>query len=520
MVFTPQPVGKYHVLAQVNLTGKTLYYADENLSMSDGKFYEGRLSVSSLQRAFSSFTEPKQRQSTLDITLLDADKSIRQLLDDYTWGNREIVIYIGTGRDLDDYSIDFHGYVKFPGGISYDRDEVHIRLRDVRNKDVITLPVNNFWTLNYPNLQDGLEGKPIPIAYGDWTTTWVLVTCIDTTVNEFKIADHPIKSLYAVAKNGSPATPTDVDLENATFRISSYDPENDEVAAKFEGRKDSESNLLMNPAWVEKDLLTSYVGVEEANIDTDSFNELAIEVEDFRCRRIIDTEISSDTLIEELNIECMIDQIILNDKYVVKSRMPSPLFDRVFDEMQIAPKSFWVDSDPEKLFTNRIKCRCKYDPRLEEYTKFLQVDNVPSQTEMQQVVSRTIEFNWLYDLGNADVIAQHLILLYAKEIGVIKVTVLGDGILTQLADRLGVTYSNFVERPIVVREISKHYKTMSCTIFGYDEVKHVLPGYWSPEDAPNYDDATAEERATLGFWTNDDGEAHPEDPDSVVSHWW
>ncbi|GAF78507.1 unnamed protein product, partial [marine sediment metagenome] len=58
MGLTPTAIGEYHVLAVVELTGLTLYYANDSLSMSDGNYYEGRLKSSALQRAFSSFTEP------------------------------------------------------------------------------------------------------------------------------------------------------------------------------------------------------------------------------------------------------------------------------------------------------------------------------------------------------------------------------------------------------------------------------------------------------------------------------
>jgi hypothetical protein len=227
MTLAITPIGKYHVLAKIELTGLTLYYADTNISMSDGNYYDGRLSVSTLQRAFSSFTQPKQRDSTLTITLQDADMTIKNLLENYTWGNRDVKIYLGKGTDLDDYIIDFHGVVKFPGGVEFDREEVRIELRDIRNRDEVTLPKNKFWTSNYPNLEDAAEGKPIPIAYGDFTSieSWVRVYCIDTETLTFKICDHWIESISAVSKNGETDTEyTDPDLNNATFVLIDEEP--------------------------------------------------------------------------------------------------------------------------------------------------------------------------------------------------------------------------------------------------------------------------------------------------------
>jgi len=502
--------------------GKTFYYADKSMSMSDGNYYDGRLSVSTLQRAFSSFTAPKQRHSTLTITLKDADLTVRELLDLYTWGNREVKVYVGKGRNLDDYSIDFHGIIKIPGGISFDRKEVFIKLRDVRNSDELMLPINKYWTTDYPNLEEKAEGKPIPIAYGDYSSMWIDVYCIDTTAKKFKIADHAIKSIENVTKNGEVGTSwSSPNLTDATFILDEeYDPDNDTVGVKFKGKVDGESNLIEKPIDILEDLLKNYVAVSDENIDQDSFDELNIETGDVRCRRYIADEISSNTLMEELAIENMFDLFIENDKYTARSRMPKIQVDATYDNISIMPDSMRVDSDPEGLYANQIKCNYRYDQLQDKYMRHSQEDNVIEQDRIGQVIPRTINFNWLWVDSDVHALAMHLIMLYSREINVIKFTALGDGILTKLADRVGLTFANYVGRPLVVREISKHFNTMSCTIFGYDEVKHVLPGYITANDAPDYDDATLEERATMGFLTDDDGEAKPGDEDSKVSHIW
>lgn len=517
MTFTPTPVGAFHVLVTIELTGKALYYADVNMSMSDGNFYEGRLSVSSLQRAFSSFTEPKQRQSTLTITLKDADLTIRQLLDDYTWGNRHVKVYIGKGRDINDYSIDFHGIIKFPGGIEFDRKEVRIKLRDARNKDVVMLPINKYWESNYPNLEDGAEGNPIPIVYGDFSDMEVPATCINTSINEFKIADHSIYDIVQVYKNGGAVSHSNEDLENATFRISSYDPDNDTVTVKLIGKIEG---YVGGPTGIIEDILENYLEVSADNIDYTSFTELDAETGDMKCRRYIGDELSSNTLLEELAIECLFDIFIDNDKYTVRSRRPTTLIDSTFDTMTIAPNSLNVEGDPENLYNNRIKCNYVYDPVEEKFWSVHEANQTTEQERVQQTITRNIDFNWLYEYDDVFAVAEHLILLYSHEINVIKFTAYGEGILIKLADRVGLTFAHYEDRPLLVREITKNFNNMSCTIYGYDSIQHVLPGYWADDDAPNYDNATEEQRKSFGFWTNDDGEAKTGDEDSKVSHWW
>jgi len=516
MTFVPSHSGEYHVLAVIMLTGMTLRYADTSMSMSDGYYYDGRLSASALSRAFSSFTEPRQRQSTLTITLRDEDLTIRQYLDQYVWGNRQVKIYIGRGRNLADYTLEFDGKIKFPDGISFDRREVQIELRDARNTDWVMLPPNKFWKETYPNLEEAAEGQPIPIAYGDWSDRPVPVRCIDTTTNEFKICDHAIFAIDRVYKNTTPISHTDEDLTLATFRIADYDPTSDVVTVAFQGRMSGAAY----PGDVLTDLLAIWENVPHDNIDWTAIAELNVEYHDFQVRRYINEEISSNTLIEELAIECGFDVYIINGQYTARSRRPKIETDYDFDEISIVPDSLKVEADPESLYANRIDCYYKYSPEARDFLSKGREDNKSEQTRLGQIIPRTINFYWLYLTSNVFTVAQHLIMLYSREINVIQVTALGDGILVQLGDRVGITVGHYAGRPLMVREVTKHFSDMSCTLYGYDMIKHVLPGYWTDDTAPNFENATPAEKAVQGFWTDDDGYADPGNEDSIISAWW
>jgi len=200
--------------------------------------------------------------------------------------------------------------------------------------------------------------------------------------------------------------------------------------------------------------------------------------------------------------------------------MPKLEIDRTFNEIEILPGTLRVESDPEGLYANQIKCNYKHDPVNDTYLGYDLSNNTDAQDDVLQVIPRTINFNWLYLTDDVHAVAMHLIILYSHEIDVIKFTAVGEGILSQLADRVGLTFAHYEGRPLHVRELSKHFNTMSCTLYGYDSIKHVLPGYWTDDDAPNYEDATAEQRASMGFWTDDNGYAREGDPDTKVSHWW
>jgi hypothetical protein len=366
-------------------------------------------------------------------------------------------------------------------------------------------------------------------VYGDWSDTHLPCVCVDTTTKTFKFADHGVFSIDQVYKNGDAITSNYRDLTEATFRISeSYTPGTDVITVKAKGRNAAGPALLENPVDILRDIQEEYVGIDSGDIDSTTYGELETELSDFECRRYIDEDISSNTLIDELAIECMFDLFIVGDKYKVRSRIPKLIIDREFDDTEVVADSMHYEADPEELYANRIKCEYNYghdydyDNDVDEwlFQAILQVDNSKAQTDYGVVIPRTIQFKWLYLETNVDTIAQHLVLLYAHEIGVIKFTSLGNGILTELSDRVSLTHANFSERPLHVREYGKHYNTMTCTIWAYDSIKHVLPGYWTADGAPDYDSSTDEQRATQGYWTDDDGYAKTGDEDSKVSHWW
>ncbi len=520
MAYTPQPAEETHVLVVIELDGLTLRYADANLSMSDGNYYEGRAEVQQLHRAFGSVTEPKQNESMLTVVLKDPDRTVRALAGSYVWGMRRVKVYAGAGRDISNYTLDFDGLVKFPGGITYDDRAVTVRLRDRRNSEWVMLPVNKFWSTTYPNLADSASGTPIPIVYGDWSDTAIPAICVDTTVNEFKIADHAIYDITQVYRNGAAVSHTNEDLTNATFRIANYDPLTDVVTVKMKGRVDDGGNLITHPVDVLTDIQEKYAGIAAADIDTASYAALKAEMGAMKVRSYLSEERSSNTIINELANECTFDVFVSDGLYTVRGREPSQQYDTVFDETNIARGSFAVEYDPEGLYANRIKGSYAYNPSTGGYAGHSQEDNVPAQTQLGQVVSRTMTFRWLYEETDAETAMQRELLLYSQEVRTVRFTGLGEGILVGIGDRAALTYGDFDLRPLHVRAVDKRYGRRSCDVTADDTFSYARPGYITADDAPNYADATDDQRAAQGFFTDDDGYAEPGAEESACSHVW
>jgi hypothetical protein len=152
-------------------------------------------------------------------------------------------------------------------------------------------------------------------------------------------------------------------------------------------------DLLENPIDILTDLQVNYIGIDAESLDSEAYENARVEFSGAKCRRFIGADISTDTLIEELAIETIFDLFIVDNKYTVRSRMPWVTIDASFDEVSIKPESLRVDSDPEGLYANRIKCNYRYDPRMRNNRS---ITGTIRRTEPVQSGRAHIDFKCLY----------------------------------------------------------------------------------------------------------------------------
>jgi hypothetical protein len=535
-----------HVLVKIELTGKTLYYADRNLTMSDGIFYEGRAKVSALNVAFNSLTEPKMRQVSVTIMLDNRGEELNDLLEDYQWGNRSVSVYIGEGRDLSNYSLDFQGKVRFPDGITFDSDMVKVAVRDRRTYEYEMIPAGTFTATLYPNMEEKSKNFSIPIVYGDWTDgdESCPAVCVDTTVNEFKICAHAILSISQVYKNGTAVSHTNEDLTNAKFRIGSYDPVVDVVTVKFEGKKNAGGALIVHPVDMIEDMLTDYVSIDSGDIDSTSFSDAkAASGSEMKARRFIRDERSTNTLIMEIANEVGLDLYIRDGDYTLRYREPSVDVDSYFDETDIVQNSFSVQIDPDRLYLNRIRGRYRYDPGEEKYIELYIQEDTAEQADALQTVYRKVDFEWLYRDMDVQAIIQRLLLLYKSQPEVVEVALKYRGLLKFIADQVGLTFSKYTQQPMQIREFSKDFASGTNRVTLWEVLSFVKIGHWT-EDSPVFPQTVMDDgawsgsssgetwdktwpanmktyaRSHWGYWTDDNGYIDPTDPDSLTLSMW
>jgi hypothetical protein len=192
----------------------------------------------------------------------------------YLWHNMDMrILYGAQGSTYDEFGLIYTGQTRNPRvGDSY----ASLQVVDNRILTYQEIPAEKYWTSNYPNLEDGATGVPIPLIYG--TVTDIPPTCIDTTTYKYKVANHALEDITAVYKDGTALTITvdyTVDLANGEFTLTA-DPGDGFITCDVEGKKcDMEDGTFSeNVADIAYDILVNYLGIDKTKIDHESFLDL------------------------------------------------------------------------------------------------------------------------------------------------------------------------------------------------------------------------------------------------------
>ncbi len=525
MAFDPTAttIDGFHVLCEISLTGKTLRFADDHLSMSDNNFYDGRLKSGEVRAKFASLLESKQKIEDFNITLDNRDLGLDNDVAGYEWGNKAVVVKVGFGRDLTNYDTVWQGLTRYPKTMSHGDREIKLRCVSNMSRDYRTLPINKLWVSNYPNLESGLEGTPIPIVYGNFDSTHTCPAyCIDTafggaTKKQFIIADHQINDITQVYVDGLPIAHGDEDLANAKFSLTNaqYTENVNVCTVDVEGTEEG-AGIMENPGDILEDLLTTWCGAAGGDLDAAVFASLVTDTADLTLRRWIGVETSANILVGEILLECGIDMSMRSGKYYPVLFVPD--IDAASDEftdLDIVQGSFSATYDPENVTCNRLKGKFGLNPSGGEYTDEDMVENVDNQTAVGQVVSRTIYYEWLYDTTEvAAVIARHMMRV-GNSPEVITLELKHRAALKNLGDQIKLTYGRFSSEYVQIREIVRNFTKLRYKVSLWALATGFGIGAWTSDAAPNEGAATPAELAALGFW-----QANAEPSPSDVSNWW
>lgn len=215
--------------------------------------------------------------STGTVTLLNAKVGgvnyFDRLWTRYKWENRRCVIKAGGP------AFTYSQFRTIVTGVVSDRviDDkfFQLMLTDYREGTWRQVPVSEFWTADYPALDENAKGRKKPFGYG--TITGAEAICVDSVSKKWAFHDGRVKTVASVQQNSGTALTENtnyfVDYRRGVIEFAeAFAVEtSDIVTVAFSGHTEEYGDVLIDDcAEVFLDFLVRYLGLTVADIDTDS----------------------------------------------------------------------------------------------------------------------------------------------------------------------------------------------------------------------------------------------------------
>jgi hypothetical protein len=539
--------GQYHYLVEFTLDSTTLRYADEDLSIqtssTSGAFYEGRLPQSgSLRRALGTFISPIETIQTFPVVVDNHDGNIATHIQNYSFANRTVRIWLGEGLSKSDYSEVVTGIVAHPNGIQWDEDTAQFTVVDARIRHRKALPTNLFTIGDYANAANGAISTPIPIVYGDWgpdvggvgNGLAVPAACVDTTTPSFKVCDHALQSLDRVLKNAVSLNMTtqvaNISLSLGTFELSgiSHNATTDTISINGKGLETAGGTLIDNPSDVLKDLYLRIMDLTSTDLNVTAFDTLATNTVGEKVRRCIRVQESSETLLEGYLAEINTDMRYISGKYDPKyrtleqesTRLDVRDTDIILEGGDDEKAEFRIVHDPDRFYANKIKSRYNFDPVSSQYMRSYEDSDTVAIANVTGTVERLMDLEWYYIQTDAENRISRELISFATEPIALEARLGNRAMLRELADQIDLTYSVYSDRTFQIRSMETDLGDMTTRVQAQD-LFYADWGRWTDDVAPSWSTATADQKEEQGFWSDDSGYVDPPDADSLdVSLWY
>ena len=148
--------------------------------------------------------------------------------------------------------------------------EFTVSFEEIKAGTKVKIPIDHFTRDEFPYMREEDVGKVKPIAYGQIFD--VAPVCVHLGEKRFRVAGHAIQGFFGIRMR-SAVTGYWVntgfgtkDNSIAEFTVPDWDMKA-EMAVDFFGKVNTDGTLMDNPADVVRDLLQTYLGVTDAEID-------------------------------------------------------------------------------------------------------------------------------------------------------------------------------------------------------------------------------------------------------------
>jgi hypothetical protein len=480
--------------------------------------------------------------SSGSVLLLNNRGYFDQIAKRWIWNNKDIRILLG-GDSLAyaEYTCIFAGRIMQS---SFTKTEFSLSIESKSFALLRTLPINSFWATTWPHLDPAAEGKPLPYYWGIYSAAQApIVTCIDSeydinnNIFQFKICDcafHAIKDItqvyidYGDGVGWQAIAHANEDLTNATFTITApaFVLGTSRVKVAFEGYHSGGVIIDGAPEFVE-DLLLNQCGYVAADLNTTSFTSskttstcvLNVPVEaETDALAIIETACQSDLAFFDEDGDGLLRYRtwtpsatgtvpVLAKEDILES--PAIVDDTSQLYWKVKASYSWMGETGESLYTEASNSESKYKYGRDDFLTI--ISYLRGKADADEVAAR---INWVTRNPSP------MITLKLKA-GLIDNT-LGDKLKVTISRAPFSAVGGYTER--VFEIISKQ---VSCfplfvTLKGRDLMDWCIDvGLWTAATAPDYDDATQQEKEASGFWCDDNGYCLTADSASLnKSLWW
>jgi len=534
-------------LMEIDLGATTLRYADQHLSLSDGTHYEGRIiSFPSVQLSLGRLLNAEFRRPSITVTLSDPDREISTLfLANNEFVGKPVTLKIVSGTNAADVKTCFVGCRKFPGGVSWDDGRFSMAIEWDLKADMRPLPRQKFFPSAYPRVEDKSKFLPIPWIYGDFRSTVTenqKVPCYQIDYNEgtggrFKIAET-LQAIEAVYKNGVSVafTASAGDITAGEFVLDvAYDPLLDTIEAHVLGATTatfSGAGAEFSLPRLAYDLLTnsSLLDLAASRINVTAFADWEGELSaNTLGRRWIGTETAGGTLLAEIFSDG------LADNYLNTSNEYTPIYRKrdtqsgipTYREADLKPlgrqgRAFSVQVDEQTTYANVVVGDYARRPESgESYAASVTDEGTSAISAAGSRHRRRLRMGWLYTAAAAEPRTAIELTIFSREVQTTRITLGPPGLALNPTDQFKLAYGPYELADgggtvFQVRDIQYNFRDMEATVTAWN-LDPLTSGTYTNDAAPNWASASASQRVSQGFWTNDSGEADPGDSASTDS---
>ena len=205
-----------------------------------------------------------------NLVLTNADGELDDYAN-YAWNGREVEIKIGeAGSGYSNYYTIFKGESK---AVEFDDLFVKVILRDNQDDFTVDFPDVFYAGTGGNNGSANLEGKPIPLCFGEVFN--IEPVLVDPTNRVYQVHNGAIESVVAVYQAGvALSLTTNYTVDTANGRITLVADPTGKITADIKGAKPS-STYIESAGKIIREIVTTYGGLTDpGDLDTAAFTDI------------------------------------------------------------------------------------------------------------------------------------------------------------------------------------------------------------------------------------------------------